>query len=38
MYHHIKNMFIDDDQDCVLFEVKLTKPKKGGKESLSRRL
>ena len=33
MYHHIRNMFIDDDQDCVIFEVKLTKPKKGGKEA-----
>ena len=33
MYHHIKKMFIDDDQDCVIFEVKLTKPKKGGKEA-----
>ena len=33
MYHHIKNMLIDDDQDCVIFEVKLTKPKKGGKEA-----
>ena len=33
MYQHIKNMFIDDDQDCVIFEVKLTKPKKGGKEA-----
>ena len=31
MYHHIKKMLIDDDQDCVIFEVKLTKPKKGGK-------
>ena len=30
MYHNIKNVFIDDDQDCVIFEVKLTKPKKGG--------
>ena len=33
MYHHIKQMFIDDDQDCIIFEVKLTKPKKGGKEA-----
>ena len=24
-------MFIDDDQDCVIFEVKLSKPSKGGK-------
>ena len=37
MYHHIKNMFIDDDQDCVIFEVKLTKPKKGGKRKTKRR-
>ena len=28
-----KIKFIDDDQDCVIFEVKLTKPKKGGKEA-----
>ena len=33
MYHNIKKMLIDDDQDCVIFEVKLTKPKKGGKEA-----
>ena len=33
MYHHIKKIFIDDDQDCVIFEVRLTKPKKGGKEA-----
>ena len=33
MYHQIKKIFIDDDQDCVIFEVKLTKPKKGGKEA-----
>ncbi len=30
MYHFIKKIFIDDDQDCVIFEVKLTKPSKGG--------
>ena len=29
----IKKIFIDDDQDCVIFEVRLTKPKKGGKEA-----
>ena len=33
MYHEIKRMFIDDDQDCVIFEVKLSKPLKGGKEA-----
>ena len=33
MYHYIKKIFIDDDQDCVIFEVRLTKPKKGGKEA-----
>ena len=33
MYHLIKKIFIDDDQDCVIFEVKLTKPIKGGKEA-----
>ena len=31
MFHNIKKMFIDDDQDCVIFEVKLAKPTKGGK-------
>ena len=29
----IKNIFIDDDQDCVIFEVRLTKPTKGGKKA-----
>lgn len=33
MYHHIKKIFVDDDQDCIIFEVKLTKPTKGGKEA-----
>ncbi|MDC3024585.1 phosphoribosyl-AMP cyclohydrolase [Alphaproteobacteria bacterium] len=33
MFHNIKKMLIDDDQDCVIFEVKLTKPKKGGNEA-----
>tara|TARA_B100001248_G_C27396294_1_gene465810 strand:+ start:2083 stop:2583 length:501 start_codon:yes stop_codon:yes gene_type:complete len=33
MFHHIKNMLIDDDQDCVIFEVRLTKPTKGGKKA-----
>ena len=33
MYHNIKKMLIDDDQDCVIFEVRLTKPKKGGREA-----
>ncbi len=30
MYHHIKKIFVDDDQDCIIFEVKLNKPTKGG--------
>ena len=33
MFQHIERIRIDDDQDCVIFEVKLTKPKKGGKEA-----
>tara|TARA_S200000501_G_C20809116_1_gene737549 strand:+ start:490 stop:987 length:498 start_codon:yes stop_codon:yes gene_type:complete len=33
MYHHIKTILIDDDQDCVIFEVVLTKPTAGGKEA-----
>ena len=33
MYHNIKNVLIDDDQDCILFEVKLSKPKKGGEKA-----
>ena len=33
MYHLIKNIFIDDDQDSVIFEVNFTKPKKVGKEA-----
>ncbi len=33
MYHKIKKMLIDDDQDCVIFEVQLAKPSKGGNEA-----
>ena len=31
MYHNVKKILIDDDQDCLILEVELTKPKKGGK-------
>ena len=30
MYHYVKKILIDDDQDCLIFEVALSKPKKGG--------
>ena len=30
MYHHIQDVFIDDDQDSIIFSVKLSEPTKGG--------
>lgn len=33
MYHEVVNIYIDDDQDCVIYEVKLNNPKKGGKKA-----
>ena len=33
MYHDIKNIYIDDDQDSVIYEVRLYKPTKGGKKA-----
>ena len=30
MYHHIQDVFIDDDQDSIIFSVKLNEPTKGG--------
>ena len=33
MYHHIKKIFVDDDQDCIVIEVLLSEPDKGGKEA-----
>ncbi|MEC6997318.1 MAG: phosphoribosyl-AMP cyclohydrolase [Pseudomonadota bacterium] len=33
MYHNVKKILIDDDQDCLILEVELSKPKKGGKEA-----
>jgi phosphoribosyl-AMP cyclohydrolase len=33
MFHEIVNIYIDDDQDCVIYEVKLNSPKKGGKKA-----
>ena len=34
MFHNIKNMFIDDDQDCLILEVELTKTKQRRKASI----
>ena len=31
MTHEIQNIFVDDDQDSIIFEVKLNKPTKGGR-------
>ena len=33
MYQHIERILIDDDQDCVILEVKLTPPATGGNEA-----
>ena len=33
MYQNIKRILIDDDQDCVILEVKLTPPATGGNEA-----
>ena len=33
MFHNIKNIFIDDDQDCIIYEVSIEKPKKGGNKA-----
>ena len=33
MYQHIERILIDDDQDCVILEVKLTPPPTGGNEA-----
>jgi len=33
MIQHVGRMLIDDDQDCVVIEVKLTKPDGGGDEA-----
>ena len=33
MFHNIHNIFIDDDQDSIIYEVSLEKPKHGGKEA-----
>ena len=30
MTHEIKNILVDDDQDSIIFVVKLSKPTKGG--------
>ena len=33
MFQEVKRMLIDDDQDCIVLEVELSKPKSGGKEA-----
>ena len=33
LFQKIMNIFIDDDQDCIIFEVELSKPTKGGKKA-----
>ena len=33
MFHQIQDILIDDDQDCIIFTVKLNEPTKGGKEA-----
>ena len=33
MYHQIEDILIDDDQDSIIFIVKLNEPKKGGKKA-----
>ena len=33
MYHNILNIYIDDDQDSLIYEVSLEKPTKGGDEA-----
>ena len=33
MYHQIINIYVDDDQDSIIYEVKLNEPKKGGKKA-----
>ena len=33
MYHQIQDILIDDDQDSVIFIVKLNQPTKGGKKA-----
>jgi len=33
MKHFIKDIFIDDDQDSIIYVVKLSKPTKGGKKA-----
>ena len=33
MYHQIQNILIDDDQDSIIFAVKLNEPTKGGRKA-----
>ena len=33
MSHQVTDIFVDDDQDCIVYEVVLNKPTKGGKEA-----
>ena len=33
MYHNILDIYIDDDQDCIIYEVSIEKPIKGGSKA-----
>ena len=33
MYHNIHDIYVDDDQDCIIYEVSLEKPVKGGEKA-----
>ncbi len=33
LYQIVKNIYIDDDQDCIIYEVELNKPRKGGEKA-----
>ena len=33
MFHEINNIYVDDDQDCIIYEVTLNDPKKGGSKA-----
>ena len=33
MYHQIQDILIDDDQDSIVFKVKLNEPTKGGEKA-----
>ena len=33
MFHEIESIYVDDDQDCIIYEVSLNDPKKGGRKA-----